>query len=621
MAHNFTCEVLLYYYNFLVPERSRIMDKSSTVFETAYDVVVVGFGGAGATAARFAADEGAKVLLLEAAPLGNEGGNTRYSAQMINSSSSYQGMLDYYHALSKPFDLDEEMIQVYAKGMSEIPNYIEQYLGVKPVSWKYDMNGKSSALPEYPELKGSDTIDIHYVHKGVFDAALWHILRQKIQDRKDDIDVWFESPAKHLIQDPQTKRVIGVQVKRHNQLINVQALQGVVLTTGGFENNTEMIQDYLGAPKLSPLGTLYNKGDGVKMGQEVGAKLWHMHNYEALGFLHGLSFKVPKGQRARLFVMDPWPDLYSGSIFTIAGDGSRYFKEDETERHGHIYDHGEYRVPPVHDNLFLIFDQSQMDKFKNDKDIPYSDWLKDVVSGQTIEELADNISVNSEILSETLKKFNFFAKKGKDFEFDRSPDTMVEFNEQGPYYAAPLTNTVLNTQGGPQRNAKAQVLNVDDKPLGGLYSAGELGGMNVNRYQAGQNIAECLIFGKIAGTNVAKENKNVSLVQKADSKYEVNDLVKEKQEYPVQESQYIGRSNVGIGDEMVVRITLDNNSELKNIEVLKQNESSDVGSSALTELAEQMVTQNSTEVDAVSGASSSSRAIKNAVNNALEQIK
>lgn len=72
---------------------------------------------------------------------------------------------------------------------------------------------------------------------------------------------------------------------------------------------------------------------------------------------------------------------------------------------------------------------------------------------------------------------------------------------------------------------------------------------------------------------------------------------------------------------MVVRITLDNNSELKNIEVLKQNESSDVGSSALTELAEQMVTQNSTEVDAVSGASSSSRAIKNAVKNALEQIK
>ena len=72
------------------------------------------------------------------------------------------------------------------------------------------------------------------VHNGWFDAALWKLLRQKVLDRKDKIDVWYEARASHLIQDPVSKVIKGVQIEKLGQKINVLAIRGVILTTGGW---------------------------------------------------------------------------------------------------------------------------------------------------------------------------------------------------------------------------------------------------------------------------------------------------------------------------------------------------------------------------------------------------
>ena len=74
---------------------------------------------------------------------------------------------------------------------------------------------------------------------------------------------------------------------------------------------------------------------------------------------------------------------------------------------------------------------------------------------------------------------------------------------EGTLYALPLQPSVLNTQGGPRRNAKAQVVDTNSEPIKGLFSAGECGGVNALYYQGGGNVAECLVFGKIAGENAA----------------------------------------------------------------------------------------------------------------------
>ena len=598
-----------------------MVNSSMINWKAAYDVVVLGFGGAGATAARFAADNGAKVLIADIAPYGHEGGNTRYSAQLIGTGYNHDELKKYYLGLTHPMDLPDDMVETFVNGMLHTREYVKKYLDSEPVSFMKDFDMpedyKAAACQEYPNLPGHKTYDYTTVHKGWFDAAMWKILRQKILDRKDKIDVWYEARAIHLIQDPVTKVVKGAQIVKDGQKINVLARKGVVLTTGGFENNKEMIQTYLGAPNLSPLGSIYNQGDGVTMAQEVGAKMWHMYNYESLGLMHGLSFATPEGERSELFLH--WEQLTNGSIFMIADDGKRYFNETEMNRHGHIFDHGMWRVPRTHEKPYLIFDEKQYQEIENHP-IQYDKFNEKLIKANTIKELADKIKVDSAGLEGQVKLFNESAENGKDIQFSRKADTMKAFSD-GPYYAIKMGYNVLNTQGGPERNTKAEILDVNNQPIPHLYGAGELGGICANQYQGGGNLAECLIWGKIAGEQVAKITDEIN--EEADTKYNgINELADGDKIKDIQlnKNQYLGSSDAGIGGELVVRVTYDNN-KIENVEVVQNHESEDIGKTALEEIPKRIVKKNSADVDAVSGASATSRAISEAVNKALKNKK
>jgi len=601
-----------------------------------YDTVVIGFGGAGATAARFAADAGAKVLLSDAAPNGHEGGNTRYSAQLLGTVDSFDEGKKYYQHLTSPMKLDDQVIDTFVDGMANMRDYVQRYLGVDPVSVKNDFTtddtaiSLDSAVHEFPEYDGAQSYDFTTVHHGIFDAALWKILRQKVLDRASKIDVWLSSPATHLIQDPATKMIIGVQIERQHVLVNVRANNGVVLACGGFENNQQAVQDYLGADHLAPLGSLFNKGAGLKMAQEVGADLWHMQNYETLGFLHGLSLAVPQGERGRLIL--GWQDVNHGSIMTVADDGSRYFDESEANRHGHIYNHGMWRVPRTNVHPYLIFDQTQYDQMIANKATPVTNLAELVVKSPNLADLARIIDVDREILAKTVADFDHFVETGTDYAFNRKIETMRQFDE-GPFYALKLTNNVLNTQGGPRRNHRAEILDTNAQSIPHLYGAGELGGVCANQYQAGGNLAECLIFGKIAGENAAKqkepgEQAPVETTVDANTgasahETSTSDLVPSNHEVtpdiPVEDNQYVGTSDDGIGGRIVVRITVIDD-QLTNVGIVEQSETGEVGGKAVAELPAKMVATNTYDVDAISGASVSSRAIKAAVKDALSKV-
>lgn len=591
-----------------------------------YDVVVLGFGGAGATAARFAADNGAKVLVVEAAPFGREGGNTRYSAQHVVMGESQSDLSDYYHALAAPLSVPEDTLQAYLKGMSQIPSYFETYFGIKAVSWKHDIKpGDAVAIKktmaEYPELKGSQTVDFALVHKRDKDAGLWKILRQQVLDRQDQIDIWLNSRAQHLIQEPGTGVIRGVQIERDGHLINVAAKNGVVLAMGGFENNPEMVQTYLHTKKLTPLGTLYNRGDGVRMAQEVGAKMWHMANYESHGILPGITFKEAEGERGRQ--IEHWPALKQGSIFVIADDGTRYFPEDAPHRHGHISTHGSWLIPMHNEHPYLVFDQAKYNDFKQELDdkgrLPYPDFMAKLVQADTLADLAEKLNVPAEKLTQTVTDFNQFANNGRDYAFGRHADTMRAFGD-GPYYAIAAANDVLNTQGGPQRNEHAQILDTNNQPIPHLYGAGELGGIVANCYQGGGNLAECLIFGQLAGESAASQKSDADEVE-ADNLGHVNDIVDNESlaNIKLAANQYLGTSNSGLGGRIVVRVTYAD-QRIENVEIVQHHESEDIGLVAVDQLPKTIVAENSTDVDTISGASASSRAIKEAVKDALTKV-
>lgn len=592
-----------------------------------YDVIVLGFGGAGATAARFAADQGAKVLVVEAAPFGREGGNTRYSAQHVVTGESQAKLTEYYHALGGNFKTPEKTLQAYLSGMSRIPAYFKDYLGIPAVSWKHDIKPGDAVvvkdkMAEYPELPGSDTVDFALVHKRDKDAALWKLLRQKVLDRADKIDVWLDSRAQHLIQDPTTKLIQGVQIERNHQCLNIHATRGVVLATGGFENNPQMTQTYLHHSHLTPLGTLYNRGDGVRMAQEVAAKMWHMTNYESHGILPGVTFKEAPGERGRQ--IEKWPLLKQGSIFVIADDGTRYFPEDAKHRHGHISQHGSWLIPMSNDHPYLVFDQHQYAEFQQQEAtngrLPYDEFMQKLIKADTLADLAAAMNVPAQNLTQTVKDFNHCVDAGRDYAFGRDPQTMRAL-DAGPYYAIAVTNDVLNTQGGPQRNENAAILDTNDQPIPHLFGAGELGGIVANCYQGGGNLAECLIFGKLAGESAAAGTPDTTIVTDT-SANGINDLVdgESAANVTLAPHQYLGRSNSGLGGTVLVRVTYQDHT-IQNVEVVQHHESEDVGLVAVDQLPKQIMAANSTDVDAVSGASASSRAIKEAVQDALNQAQ
>ncbi|WEV40020.1 FAD-binding protein [Lactobacillus sp. ESL0681] len=597
----------------------------NTVFDTSYDVVVLGFGGAGATAARFAADNGAKVLIVDSAPEGHEGGNTRYSGQMVGYSTDEAAYRQYFHGLAQKFNLDEDLSEVFIKGVAGMKDYFEKYLDVDHVySLKQDIMGKAEddIMADYPEFPGAKNYDMIMVHKGIVDGALWNTLRQKVLDRSDKIDVWYSSPVEHLIQTA-NQTVVGAQVKRDDTLINVYAKNGVVLATGGFENNQQMIQDYIGDYQLVPGASLYNKGRGVDLATEAGAKLWHMTKFSGGGMQQIFSLWEPNQKRAKTF--RNIPEFCQGSIFTVGDDGARYFNEELASHEGYVKMAGSYYTPVNPTHPYLVFDEKQKQKIAALKDEPYNKALDHVVEADSLSELADKMGASAKVLEDTVADFNFFAKEGMDYAYHRDGKTITAFAENGPYYAIPLVQVIGWTQGGPKRNSNCEIVSaIDDQPIPHLYGAGELGSVITNLYQGGSNLANCLIFGKIAGENAARPKADVADTTSVEAAKLTIKSAKlgsdlQEDEYPTGKDQYIGRSSQGMGNEIVVRVTADHDN-IKQVEVLKQTESDDYGLQAIKELPAKMVENNSYEVDAISGASSTSRGLKDAVKDALSKL-
>ncbi len=584
-----------------------------------YDVVVVGFGGAGTVASATAADEGAKVLLVEKAPEGHEGGNTRVCGQMFAyGAEDEEGTFEYYQALAGGHHIPEELLRVYTKNVAHMYDVMEELTGI-PKSEYFDWTGSilGSMSPEYPEFPNAEKISLNALHEGYSDGFLWQTLRGLVTDRSDKIDVWFESPATHLIQDPQTKTILGVQVERGGKTLNIRADNGVILATGGFENDPEMIGNYLGLSDYVVCGGLYNTGDGVRMAQEVGADLWHMEAYEGIGSMAGTSVSIPDEYASGTTTI-----AGNGAVILVGGDGNRYLNEGETSRHGHVKLNDAWVNVRRPLRSFIICDQAVYEA--NEGKI--QDYALNVQHAGSIKELAELINMDSEALSATIDRFNGFVKDGHDPEFGRNPATMAAFAGDS-FYAIAASANVLNTQGGPRRNENAEVLGLDGQPIPHLYSAGELGGMTAFQYQGGGNIAECVIFGKIAGKNAAAAKEALPV-------YEARQSVESPLTYmpgtesdlggsvdvALAEGEYLGVSHSGMGGDLYVKVTMDGDTIAK-VEVVDHKETDGISDPAISQIPDAIVAANSAEVDSISGATITSNAIKEAVSDALNQAK
>lgn len=482
------------------------------------DVLVIGFGGAGAVTAVTAADLGKKVLIVEKMPA--PGGNTAVSAggfmcpDDIGKALAYlKGTFSYCEA-----DMDEKLVELFAKRSFDLNRFIKK-LDPEAGTFVYGYAG-------FKNLEGADVIKRYRVkrkknapRRGAGDC-LFEVLQQAVAKRS--IPVWLEAPAVSLIK--RGDEVLGAVVRRGGKEVNVRANLGVVLCTGGYEFDKESLMNFTMGRNILALGNPGNTGDGLRLAQSAGAKLWHMQAYSCC-----LGVKFPGLQTAVS------PSVKGAGYIWVDQDGRR-FANELTDGHCQLYvvqqfDSINHRYPRI--PSYLIFDQATLDQGPLGSSLGSGyainrenhRWTNDLAEeiklgvirkADTIGQLAEAIGVPAKNLEETIAKWNADIKAGKDTLFGREIKAKARsyaFDaplrsapiEKGPFYAIEQYPTLVNTQGGPRKNEKAQVLNALNQPIPRLYAAGELGSMWGPVYQGACNNAESLVFGQVAGESVASE--------------------------------------------------------------------------------------------------------------------
>jgi succinate dehydrogenase/fumarate reductase flavoprotein subunit len=472
------------------------------------DVAIVGYGGAGAAAAIEAHDAGASVVILEKTAAG--GGTTKESSGNIRIIADHDKAARHYCELTLG-TTPLSMMRVFTRGVSEIPDWIEKLGGViqpsqaDPMKYFFPYIAPTTS---YPNFIGSEGIGGRWAVKSEKDegggGALWRVLHKNVQSR--GIKVVYKAKANRLIKN--SDKIVGVNALTPDGELSIKTKRAVVLTCGGFSYNPEMQKQFIGMEiaAFSPPGS--NTGDGIKMAQDVGADLWHMTaavagfgyripGYEAAfcaGILSEGFFIVD--QKARRYINEAHIEFHSGLLTTQvidAVDGRRYRTpsylvfDDETRASGPIAT----RVKHSYNQRFGWSDDNSEEIKKG--------WIK---VGSSFAELGNQLGLPADKLEVTRKRYNEACASGDD-EFGRDKHLMRQIDKP-PFYGIPIWPALSNTQGGPRRNEKAQIVDVFGSGIPGLYSAGELGSIWGSLYPGAGNVSECIVFGRIAGRNAAQ---------------------------------------------------------------------------------------------------------------------
>ena len=573
-----------------------------------FDVIVVGFGAAGAAAAITAADAGAKVLILEKANRGHAGGNSAVCKQLICYTPDKELAKTYVKSLRGNFMTpSDEMIEAYVNEVDKNWDWCVELGAADPT--------ERPAFLEFPDIEGAGGMQAFTVQGTMDDGSMYNLLRRNAEER-ENVTVWYEAPGKKLIQDPATGIIHGVVAVSGGEDRAVRALNGVILTCGGFEANRQMQEDYYVRNNLHSLGNnRYNTGDGIKMAQAVGADLWHMGNMAGPWF----TFMAPETETVFFNLQGPAIDgIYVGP------DGTRFCNEynstKDNNKHGKTWFHGTYMMQQFPEYSYAVLDQKIFDKgpliaqFSEDN----SEELEKgwIVRADTLEELAELIHVDPEGLATQVTDYNQFCEMGKDYNFGRDIETMQPIDE-APFYAIALTPALINTQGGPVRNVRGEILDVEGNPIPHLYESGELGDIWSNNYQASCNIGGGLAFCRISGKNAAEEKTDNYRGSVMEGKK--NYVPAESgAEYDLAEGEYIGRGQGKGGTPIVVKVTVAD-EKITAIEVLEHTETPGISDLAFDKIPQMIIDAQSTEIDSVSGATLTSAGIIEAVQDALSQ--
>jgi succinate dehydrogenase/fumarate reductase flavoprotein subunit len=483
------------------------------------DIVCVGYGGAGAITAITAAGLGATVVILEKQP-GDTVSEIRHTPNTRSSGGVVVCPTDAAKAAEHLFALSwgstpREVCAAWGKYTVENVQWIEKMGG------RLVPEGQYLGTGEFPDLPGYESIKVRLYSGG--GPAFFKMLDENVKKRKA-IEVIYEAPGMEPVING-TGTVIGVIAQQNGRKFAVKARKAVILTTGGYEWDEELKLNTLRGYPSYFYGNPGNTGDGIRMAQKAGAALWHLNTISGRvipyfeGFKPALQGGTPRGfilvdKYGRRFVKErPWA-AHSFWLEVCVFDTER--TEYPRIPCYSVFDDDALKLGPPATGAskgFLPDGKTQQSYYTWSKDFVdeiNKGWL---LKGETIEDLAALISkdrqnggrMTATVLRDTIEEYNRFCAAKKDIKFEREAGTLVPV-KKGPFYALKMYPGGPNTQGGPTRNAKSQVLDSSGKSIPHLYAAGELGSVYGFLYPTGGgNLAEMIAFGRIAAENAVNE--------------------------------------------------------------------------------------------------------------------
>ena len=556
------------------------------------DIVVIGGGGAGMTAAIQAVQDGAtNVVIVEKMP--QTGGNTTRSTGGLNACETS------YQAAEGIEDSVALFVEDTMKGGKELNNKelvtVMAENSAAAVDWVNDIGGDLSVVGQFAGAS------VMRIHRPSDTSAVGPMLVKTLNAKVEElgIPVLLNTKAEEILTD-ETGAVSGVRVTGPAGAYTIRC-KAVVLATGGFGANNEMVAEY--KPDLAGFGTTTQAGatgDGIAMAKAVGANLVDMEQIQTHPTVNpDTQTMYTEGVRG------------NGAIL-VNKEGKRFVSEMETR------DVVSAAILQQTDGVcYMVFDQAVRDSLKA---IESYITAGIVFESDTVEGLAEQLGMDPAALRQTMDTYAGYAQAGVDEEFGRIDTSMGSDLTTPSFYACLCAPAVHHTMGGVKINASCDVIDASGSALPGLFAAGEVtGGVHGANRLGGNAVTDIVVFGRIAGSSaeryVLANGGNTALTIKT----EEEEAAVPEVEGGYKDGVYTG-SGTGNGGPLTVTVTVEGGNVV-SVKLAEHAETDGIWQNAEKGVGNEIIRSQKTEVDVVAGATNTSNGILEAVKDALKDAK
>lgn len=457
------------------------VEKQIENIEEVTDVVVVGAGGAGMTAAITLAEAGYEVTLVEKAAA--VGGNTSRATGGMNAAETHyqaeQNIEDSIEVMIEDTMVgghninNRDLVTVLAENSAEGIDWLDS-IGAHLVSIKFA--GGATNMRSHRPVDGDGkviAVGTYLVEK--FKAAV---------DKFENIEVLYNTEVTEIIMADGAAAGVKATGKDAEYTIKAGA---VVVTTGGYGGNMDIITQY--RPDLDGYVSTNAptiEGDAIAFLSAVGANMIDMDQIQ----IH------PTVIQADGYLISE--SLRGDGAILVNGEGNRFINELLTRD---VVSAGVIAQPGSF--AWLIVDQEMFDASKVVQGYVSNGYM---VKGETIEELAATIEVDATNLATTLGNWPTYVANGEDPDFGREGLDETNYDlAEGPWYAAKIAPGIHHCMGGVEINTSAEVMSTEGAVIPGLYAAGEVtGGVHGGNRLGGNAVTDIVVFGRIAGASAAE---------------------------------------------------------------------------------------------------------------------